>query len=433
MLKKIKASITHQILLSSFFAISIGSLLHIFLSPTTSAFNLIVHGIFDLGGQLFLNSLKMLVIPMIFFSLVTGIAGIQDAKQLGRIGFQTLAFFFVTTVLALILGLLISSQIDFAIPILNGNEFKTQTNLLKQVTNPSLKETLINIIPSNPFQAMANGETLQVIVFSILFGYALSQNQRVGASLLNVFTKFNIILLDLILLLVKIAPIGVFCLLAKTFSEFGFSTMLPLAKYFFVLLLVLLIHGWIVYGLILKYVVKVSPFQFFKKFSQVQIFAFSTSSSNATLPLTLETAEKKLGISNRIASFVIPLGATLNMNGTSIMHAVATVFIAKVYNIDLTLTQYALVVATATLAAIGTAGVPGVGIVMLTMVLQQVNLPIEGISLILGVDRLLDMVRTSVNVTGDAIAALWVAKIQPSAQGDWNAYIFYTHQQDLSE
>jgi Na+/H+-dicarboxylate symporter len=431
MIKKMGPSITHQILLATLTSILLGSLIHSFFDPESQAHELIVHGILDLGGQLFLNSLKMLVIPLIFFSLSTGVAGIRDAKQLGKMGFQTLVFFLVTTILALVIGLTLSSQVDFAFA---GKEFtpnpdshRTQSTSIQNssIKAPSLKQTLTSLIPANPIKAMADGETLQVIVFALLFGWALSQNKKVGPSLLLTFEKINTVLLDMILILVKAAPIGVFCLLTKTFSELGLSTLLPLAKYFFTLTLILLLHGYGVYSLILKYWIRVSPLHFFKKFAPVQIFAFSTSSSNATLPITLEVTEKELGVSNRVAAFVIPLGATLNMNGTSIMQAVATVFIAKVYGIELTFSQYIVVVATATLTAIGTAGVPGVGMVMLAMVLQQVNLPVEGIGLILGVDRLLDMIRTSVNVTGDAIAALWVAKSQNPK--DWDESVFYTH------
>lgn len=429
MFVKLRKSITHQILLATALAIVIGSGLHVIAPKDSSLYKVLVEGLFDLGGQLFLNSLKMLVIPLIFFSLSTGVAGIQDAKQLGRIGFQTLLFFFLSTALALTLGLVMSSLIEFSLPtsVVEAGSALTLNNL----ESPGLKQTLINLVPTNPIQSMAKGDTLQVIVFAILLGWALSQNRKVGPYLLSTFEKFNTVLLDLILMLVKIAPLGVFCLLSKTFAEMGFATLLPLAKYFATLLFILIFQGVIVYGLILKYLVKVSPTQFFKKFAQVPIFAFSTSSSNATLPVTLEVAEKRLGISNRVAAFVIPLGATLNMNGTSIMQAVATVFIAQVYNVDLTFTQYLTVITTATLASIGTAGVPGVGLVMLAMVLQQVNLPVEGIGLIIGVDRILDMVRTAVNVTGDAVAALWVAKNQTTP--DWDEHVFYTHPHDPAE
>jgi Na+/H+-dicarboxylate symporter len=429
-LTKLKKSLTQQILLSTFLAIITGGLLHTFSTPDSLLFEWIVLGLFDTGGQLFLSSLKMLVIPLVFFSLATGVAGIQDAKQLGRMGLQTLIFFLGSTVVALILGLSISSLVSFELPNLAE---KTDISSLQNfsTSQPSFKQTLINLVPTNPIEAMSKGETLQVIVFAILLGWAISQNQQKGQPLLKFFENFNAILLDLILMLVKIAPLGVFCLLAKTFSQMGLQTLIPLAQYFLVLLLILVFHGTVVYGLFLKYLVRVSPLHFFKRFSQVQVFAFSTSSSNATLPVTLEVAEKRLGISNRVAAFVIPLGATLNMNGTSIMQAVATVFISQVYHIELTFTQYLSVVATATLAAIGTAGVPGVGLVMLAMVLQQVNLPVEGIGLILGVDRILDMVRTSINVTGDAIAALWVAKSQPQSQ-DWDESVFYTDPQNLS-
>jgi len=422
MSNKIKSGTAYHILISTILAICVGNLIHFSLAPQSELFKFFVDGIFDLGGQLFMNSLKMLVIPLVFFSLSTGVAGIRDAKALGRIGLQTLCFFLVTTILAITSALLISSQVRFSYSELNPGSAVQ----MKKIEPHGLTQTLLNLIPANPIKAMAEGETLQVIIFAILLGWAISQNKKVGPSLLITFENLNAIFIDLILLLIKAAPIGVFCLLAKTFSELGLTTLFPLAKYFFTLLIILLLHNYLCYGIILRYLIKVSPILFFKKIVPVQVFAFSTSSSNATLPITLDVTEKSLGVSNRIASFVIPLGATLNMNGTSIMQAVATVFIANVYQIELSLSQYATVVAMGTLAAIGTAGAPGVGIVMLAMVLQQVNLPVEGIGLILGVDRLLDMVRTSVNVTGDAVAALWVAKSQGT--NDWNSSVFDTHQ-----
>jgi Na+/H+-dicarboxylate symporter len=274
---------------------------------------------------------------------------------------------------------------------------------------PSIKETLINIFPSNPVQAMAEGNMLQVIVFSILFGIAISRTGgEIGSNMRTFFEHLNEVVLKMMLLLMQLAPYGVFCLLAKLFASIGFSAITDLAKYFFTVLFVLLLHGLIVYGAMLKALTGLSPIIFFKKMWKVAVFAFSTASSNATLPVTMRTVEHDLGVNNKISSFSVPLGATINMDGTAIMQGVATIFIAQVYNIDIGAAGYLMVILTATLASIGTAGVPSVGLIMLAMVLQSVGLPVEGIALIIGVDRLLDMVRTAVNVTGDAVVSVIV-------------------------
>lgn len=266
------------------------------------------------------------------------------------------------------------------------------------------------MFPTNPVQAMAEGNMLQVIVFSVLFGLSLVMSGAIGQRILAIFNDLNEIILKLVMILMLIAPFGVFAKITIVFAEEGFEAIGDLARYFFLVVVALVLHAVIVYPAILKVLSRLSPIQFLKNFYKVQIFAFSTASSNATLPVTLENAEKKLGVSNSTASFTIPLGATINMDGTAIMQGVATVFIAQISGIDLTLSQILMVIVTATLASIGTAGVPGVGLVMLTMVLDQVGLPTEKIGLIIGIDRILDMIRTAVNVTGDAAVTCIVAK-----------------------
>lgn len=415
MANKSNPSLTKAIVIGTLLGVTFGSLLNILPTPAWLQI-FIVDGVLEVGGKLFLSSLRLLVIPLIFVSLVTGVAGLRDASQIGRIGVKTLGFFIASTALALVISLGVAMSVSFSAP----GALSTNEHTFTPPESPSLTQTIINLFPTNPIEAMARGETLQVIVFALLFGYALTITPKSGKPILDFFSNLNQVLLDLILLLIKVAPVGVFCLLAKTFAEQGFSTIVPLAKYFFVLLGILIFHGTVVYGGILKVFAGISPLKFFKRYAQVPIFAFSTSSSNATMPVTLEVAEKRLGVSPKVASFTVPLGATINMDGTSIMQGVATVFIAQAYGVDLSVFDLLTVVLTATLASIGTAGVPGVGIIMLAMVLQQVNIPIEGIGLILGVDRLLDMVRTSVNVTGDAVASILVAK----SEGQWDREIF---------
>jgi Na+/H+-dicarboxylate symporter len=259
---------------------------------------------------------------------------------------------------------------------------------------------------------MANGNMLQIIIFAMLFGYAISISGKAGRVFVRIFNDANTVLMKLIFIVLWFAPYGVFCLLAKLFSTEGFSVIYSLAGYFFTVLAALAIQWFVVYGCFIRLFANLNPFIFFKKMYTAMIFSFSTSSSSASIPVTLDTVENKLGVPNSVASFVIPLGATINMDGTAIMQGVATVFIAHAYNIDIGLIGYLTVILTATLASIGTAGVPGVGLITLTMVLKQVGLPVEGIALIIGIDRLLDMVRTAVNVSGDCMVSLLVSKSQ---------------------
>jgi len=286
----------------------------------------------------------------------------------------------------------------------------TSSTIYESKPAPKLIDVFSNIFPSNPIEAMATGEMLQIIVFALMIGIGLTLSKESGKRILTLFNDLNEVIMKLVMLLVEIAPYGVFCLLAKVFAQQGFAAIAPMAKYFFTVVGVLIFHTVIVYGFMLKSLGRLSPITFFKKYSEVMVFAFSTASSNATIPINLEVVEKKLGVHNSVASFTIPFGATVNMDGTAIMQGVACVFVAQVYGIHLGINDYLMVILSATLASIGTAGVPGVGLVMLAMVFNQVGLPVEGIGLIIGVDRLLDMTRTAVNVTGDAVVSCIVAK-----------------------
>jgi Na+/H+-dicarboxylate symporter len=324
---------------------------------------------------------------------------------MGRIGGKTVVLYLFTTASAITLALLA------ALITKPGSGFAlTSEAQFAAKDAPSLADTLIGFIPMNPIKAMAEGNMIQIIIISLLFGLSLSLAREHGRRVLSLFSDLNEGVMKMVVLVMMIAPIGVFCLIAEVFARQGFAAILPLSKYFFTVLAVLIIHLVFVYAGILKFLGKLSPAVFFRKFKNVMIFAFSTSSSNATLPVNLETVEHRLGVDNSVASFTLPLGATINMDGTAIMQGVATVFIAQAYGLELTLMNLLMVVFTATLASIGTAGVPGVGLIMLAIVLRQVNLPVEGIGLIIGVDRLLDMTRTAVNVTGDAIVTCVVAK-----------------------
>lgn len=366
----------------------------------------VLGGFLKMVGDIFIRSLKLLVVPLVFVSLVCGTAAMDDVRKLGKIGLKTVSLYLLTTCIAITIAMGMAFIFK---PGVGLDNVETSGEVVVKEA-PTVWEVITNMFPTNPVSAMAEGSMLQIIVFSILFGLAMVVSGKPGQRVLKVFEDLNVIVLKLVTILMLIAPYGVFAKITVVFANEGTAAILQLGKYFGLVIAALVIHAVIVYPTLLKLLSGLSPVQFLKNFYKVQIFAFSTASSNATLPITLETAEKKLGVKNTTASFTVPLGATINMDGTAIMQGVATVFIAQLSGIDLSLGQILMVILTATLASIGTAGVPGVGLVMLTMVLNQVGLPIEKISLIVGIDRILDMLRTAVNVTGDAAVTCIVAK-----------------------
>lgn len=377
----------------------------------------LINGVFQLVGQIFLRSIMMLVVPLVFVSLVTGAASMGDVKKLGRVGVKTIGFYLGTTavaiIIALVLGFVFKPGIGLDMSAIEAVEVTVG------VKTP-IVQILYEMIPRNPIQAMAEGNMLQIIVFALLTGVGLSLLGEKGKYLINLFENFNELIMKLVSIVMLFAPIGVFGLIAKTFATVGYAGLLPLAKYILVVYLGLAIHAFFVYGSLFKIFTGLSIKTFYKKFFPAMSVAFSTASSGATLPVSLDIAENQLGISKDIAAFTIPLGATINMDGTAIMQGVATLFIAQVYGIELTLGMMLTVVLTATLASIGTAGVPGAGAIMLTLVLQSIGLPLEGIGLIMGVDRLVDMARTAINVTGDAVCTTIIAK----QEGELNIDIF---------
>jgi Na+/H+-dicarboxylate symporter len=366
----------------------------------------LVDGVFYVGGQIFLASLKLLIVPLVLVSLACGTASLEDVTKLGRIGGKTLVLYLLTTAIAISLAIVAAILIQPGA----GIELPTAATGFTASEAPGLAETLINIFPENPFEAMAEAQMLQVIVFAILLGIAITLAGDAGRDLLRVFESANAVVMKLVFLLMQVAPYGVFCLIAKVFAEQGYEVFGSLVRYFMVVLGVLVLHALVTYPTLLLVFGRLGPVAFFRKLRAPMTVAFSTASSGATLPVTLRTTEERLGVDGSIASFTIPLGATINMDGTAIMQGVATVFIAQAYGVEIGPSGYLTVVLTATLASVGTAGVPGVGTVMLAMVLRQMDLPVEGIGLILGVDRLLDMTRTAVNITGDAAVSCIVAR-----------------------
>ena len=424
-------SLTNRILLAMVLGIGLGSVLEITLaslSPESGLYgflyNGLVMGVFDVLGRIFIASLKLLVVPLVLVSLICGMAALGASSRMGPIAGKTLGLYLVTTCIAVTLGLAIALAVG---PGEGVNAVASSDFVPKEA--PPIKETLINIFPTNPVAAMAEGNMLQVIVFALLVGFALTRAGAAGERLIAWFQDMEVVVMKMVGVLIELAPYGVFALLTKLFATMGFGTIFDLAAYFFTLLGVLLFHGFVVYGLVLRTLTPLSPSMLRQKMRRVWAFAFSTSSSGATLPVTLRTVEKRLGVNKSVAGFAVPLGATINMDGTAIMQGVATVFIAQVYGIDLTSSQLLMVVLTATLASIGTAAVPSAGLIMLSLVLTQAGLPVEGIALILGVDRLLDMVRTAVNVTGDATVSTVVAY----HEGQLDEVIFNDPNADLDE
>jgi len=416
-------SITTKILIAMGLGLVVGSLINAFAKDINFINDYFVNGLFYVIGSSFVNALKMLVVPLVTFSLICGVCGLGDISLLGRIGIKSFGLYILTTAMAITLALVV------AIFIGPGKGFNKVSDAASFIPKdaPPISEVFINIIPSNPINAFAEGNMLQIIFFVILFAIAMLMTGEVGIKLAKGAEYMNEVMMKVVTIVMGFAPIGIFFLMAKTFAEQGLGLILPMISYFSVVVLCLMLHAFGTFSLLIATMAKINPLVFIKKMRPAHIFAFSTASSNATIPVSLQVVEERLGVDNSTASFTIPFGATINMDGTAIMQGVATVFIANVYNIDLSMTQYLTIIGMSILASIGTAGVPGVGLIMLAMVFNQVGLPVEGIGLIIGVDRILDMIRTMVNVTGDATVTCIVAhgenKINRDVLNDPNAGI----------
>lgn len=357
-------------------------------------------------GQIFINLIMMLVVPIVFVSIVLGTAGLGEPAKLGGIGVQTITFFLVTTAIALCISLAL------AFAIKPGTEGVFDVSIADYEANeaPPIMETLVNIIPTNPVSSMAAGDMLQIIAFAIFVGIALAILGDKTSGIHRLFNQANEVLMYLVNVIMKAAPYGAFALIASAIGGAGLDAIGSMGAYMGTVILGLFIHAAVTYTIAIWFLGRGNPITFYKGFFPAMSVAFSTASSNATLPISMKAAQENLGVSKSISSFVQPLGATVNMDGTAIMQATAAVFISQVYAIPLDFTDIILIIITATLASIGTAGVPGVGLIMLAMVLTQVGLPVEGIALIIGIDRLLDMLRTSLNITGDAVCAYIISE-----------------------
>ena len=415
---KKKIGLSTQIFIALLIGALFGVVIHYWIPSSYIKDTVIVEGVLYVVGQGFIRLMQMLVVPLVFCSLICGSMAIGDTKTLGKVGVKTIGFYLVTTALAVCVALGSALLIN---PGRGLDMDAVQKGTVSSATEAtSLVDTLLNIIPKNQVQSMANGDMLPIIVFALFVGIMLAKLGTRGSVVANFFSQFNDVMMEMTMAIMKIAPIGVFCLIARTFATVGFSAFAPMLKYMGNVTLALAIQCLVVYQILLFVFTRLNPFKFIKKFLPVMGFAFSTATSNATIPMSIDTLSKKMGVSKQISSFTIPLGATINMDGTSIMQGVAVVFIAQAYGIPLTMGNLATVVVTATLASIGTAGVPSVGLVTLAMVLNSVGLPTEGIALIMGIDRILDMIRTAVNITGDAVCTTIVCH----QEGSLNREVF---------
>ncbi|MDD1795504.1 dicarboxylate/amino acid:cation symporter [Enterovibrio makurazakiensis] len=402
-----KMSLTAKVVIGLVAGIILGLAINIFgLNPAGGFVDTyITNGLFHVVGKMFVNALKMMVVPLVLFSLICGVCGIGDIKMLGRVGSKSFLLYLMTTAIAIAIAITVSS--------LSG--IGAGMNMVADVAftgkdAPPLSQVLIDIIPNNPVSALSEGEMLQIIFFAILMGVCILMVGKPAKKVVELIEVLNEVMMKMVTVIMEIAPYAVFCLIAKAMASLGLALFAELIGYVVVLIGVLLLHLFVVLPTFLKVFTGLNIATFMKKVRSMQVFAFSTASSNATIPVTLRTVTERLGVKNSVGSFTVPFGATINMDGTAIMQGVATVFIANIYGVDLGIGGYLTVIVMAVLASIGTAGVPGVGLIMLSMVFAQVGLPLEGIGLILGVDRLLDMVRTAVNVTGDATVSCIVAK-----------------------
>ena len=405
MISKLKSiSLSNWILIGMILGFLTGLFLNFFVSDPFIKKIILIDNVFYLGGTLFIKLMKMLVVPLVFCSIVVGAASISDIRKIGTIGGRTILIYLITTAVAVTIALGLGALIQPGA----GLNMVASADVANVTLNQTMTDTILNMVPDNPFSSLASGDMLPVIIFGLLIGIILAKLKEEVSVVTRFFEQTNHIMMELTSLVMKFAPIGVFCLMAKTFAGLGFEGLLPLGKYIICVLIGLAIQAFIVYPSLLVAFTRLNPIRFFKKFVSVMFFAFSSSTSNATIPINMEKVSE-MGVSPEISSFTIPLGATINMDGTAIMQGCAVMFAAQAYGMDLTMAGLLTVIFTAVMASIGTAGVPSVGLVTLTMVFNPVGLPVEAIGIIFGIDHILDMFRTAVNVTGDAICTIIVS------------------------
>ena len=399
-----KISLGNWILIGMILGFIVGLFLNFYVDDPYIKNTILIDNIFYLGGTGFIRLMKMLVVPLVFCSIIVGVSSISDIKKIGTIGGRTILIYLVTTAMAITIALLIGMVIK---PGMGLNLVATGQSTSVTI-NQTMTDTILNVIPENPFTSLASGDMLPVIIFAVIIGIILAQLKEEVQLVSDFFDQSNKIMMEMTSLVMKFAPIGVFCLMAKTFAGLGFEGLLPLGKYVLCVLIGLAVQALLVYPSLMVVFTRLNPIRFFKKFFSVMLFAFSASSSNATIPINIDKLEE-MGVSREVSSFTIPLGATVNMDGTAIMQGVAVMFAAQAYGIDLGTSALITVIFTAVLASVGTAGVPSVGLVTLTMVFNSVGLPVEAIGMLFGIDHILDMFRTAVNVAGDAVCTIIVS------------------------
>lgn len=436
--EKKKMGLSTKIFIALLLGAILGICIHYVIPSSKFMDDVVVEGVLYVCGQGFIRLMQMLVVPLVFCSLICGSMAIGDTKTLGKVGVKTIGFYLLTTALAvsIALGTAYIIKPGSGFDIKNEDSTKTEGSAeagsqdgeeeeetkedtaASTASNIKFSETILNMIPKNPIGSLAAGDMLPIIVFALFVGIMLAKLGSKASVVSNFFSQFNDIMMEMTMAIMKVAPIGVFCLIARTFADVGFAAFKPMIKYMGNVTLALVIQCFVVYQILLFIFTRLNPIKFIKKFIPVMGFAFSTATSNATIPMSVDTLHKKMGVSKQISSFTVPLGATINMDGTSIMQGVAVVFISQAFNIPLSLPDLGTVVITATLASIGTAGVPSVGLITLAMVLNSVGLPTAGIALIMGIDRILDMLRTAVNITGDAVCTTIIAHQENAVDRD---------------
>ncbi|MCE3027118.1 dicarboxylate/amino acid:cation symporter [Salinicola sp. DM10] len=356
-------------------------------------------------GDIFINGIKMLIVPLVFSTLVVGITGMRDPQKMGRVGARTIALYLITTAFAIAIGLVAATLFQ---PGVGADASMSAPQQAGEA--PSLIDILVGLVPNNPLQAMIEGNILQIIVFAIGLGISLMLIGDKGEPVVRVFESFAEAMYKLTAIVMAFAPIGVFGLIANVSGQYGLDVLLPLAKVIGVVYLACVLHVLVVYSGLIALLGRLNPSRYLRGIVDALVVAFSSASSSGTLPVSIRCAQKNLGVSEGVSSFVLPVGATINMDGTAIYQGVAALFVAQLVGVDLSMTDYGMIILTGTLASIGTAGVPGAGLIMLSIVLAQIGLPLEAIGVVAGVDRILDMARTSVNVAGDLMVTTLVGK-----------------------
>lgn len=404
-----KKKLTIMILVSLVLGLVVGIVVNSYFPQYYKHFD---YYLFNPLGTIFINLIKMVVVPLVFFSIVVGVIGLGSPKKLGRIGLRTIALYFFTTAIAVTIALVLANVIQ------PGDNVQIQSGVEKPELDkpPALMTSLLSMIPSNPIQSMVEANMMQVIVFALSVGVAAFLLRDKVKVFCDFCEQANEVMIKIVFLVMYLAPFGAFGLMASAVGKAGVELIGSMALYMCTILFALFLHMTLIYGSLLWFLGKTNPIQFYKSLMPAMETAFATSSSAATLPVTMDCVENKLRVDRGVSSFVLPLGATMNMDGTAIMQGVAAIFIGQIYGIDLSITEQLIIILTATLASIGTAAVPSAGMVMLTIVLTSVGLPVEGIAIVLGVDRLLDMARTMTNITGDATVAVVVDRSERNVQ-----------------